>query len=131
MMKNADGDAKLKSMDSEKDRISQELNQMDSEVDDLTRKFDDISQWLEQNDNTNKQIDLDAVTEPKDPLSKQLLYLVAEDATIEDTLYYLEKALGNRALELDVFLKAVRSLANEQFIKRATIKKVHEKQRGL
>jgi ESCRT-I complex subunit TSG101 len=60
----------------------------------------------------------------------RLLTLVAEDATIEDTLYFLEKSLGIEGVNLEAFLKAYRTLANEQFLKRATIKKVHEKQRG-
>eukprot|EP01114_Cavostelium_apophysatum_P008046 TRINITY_DN2030_c0_g1_i1.p1 TRINITY_DN2030_c0_g1~~TRINITY_DN2030_c0_g1_i1.p1 ORF type:complete len:100 (+),score=42.63 TRINITY_DN2030_c0_g1_i1:477-776(+) len=95
----------------------------------MTKSFDDITRWLEANDQS-ADIDIDAVTEPKDPLSKQLLYLVAEDATIEDTLYYLEKNLMSGELNLDVFLKNIRSLTTEQFLKRATIKRIHERQRS-
>jgi hypothetical protein len=43
----------------------------------MTKRFEDITQWLEQNDNTNKQIDIDNVTEPKDLLSKQYAIICA------------------------------------------------------
>jgi len=117
-----------RALDMEKQQLQTQLSQMSGDIDTLTKSFDDITKWLEDND-ASESIDIDAVTEPKDSLSKQLLYLVAEDATIEDTLYYLEKQLMNGELNLETFLKNVRSLSTEQFIKRGTIKKIHEKQR--
>jgi hypothetical protein len=44
--------------------------QSTSDVDALTANFEEITKWLDANDNTS-QVDIDAVTEPKDPLSKQ------------------------------------------------------------
>lgn len=99
----------------------------DQDVNELNERFEQVSTWLQQNDTTG-EVDIDAVTEPRDPLSKQLnlhkesfhfaklniffsffkhrlLYLVAEDATIEDTLYILEKALGRGEIDTEVFLK--------------------------
>jgi hypothetical protein len=37
----------------------------------------------------------------------RLLYLVAEDATIEDTLYYLEKSMISGELNVETFLKVI------------------------
>jgi len=102
-----------------------------TDIQELNNRFNEITKWLEHNENSSGLIDIDAVTEPKDILSKQLLSLVAEDATIEDTLYYLEKALGRGKIDPDIFLKSVRNLATDQFYHRATIKKIHEKQRSL
>jgi len=114
----------------EKARLDEDRARMDSDIETLTRNFDELSKWLSDNDSTTAAIDIDAVTEPKDPLSKQLLYLVAEEASVEDTLYYLEKKVISGTLDTDTFLKSVRALSTEQFVKRATIKKIHEKQRG-
>jgi hypothetical protein len=75
----------------------------------LADRIDEATQWLEQNDKEGK-IDIDAITDPKDPLSRQLLTLVAADATIEDTLYYLEKALGKSNINTDAFLKVIHFL---------------------
>jgi hypothetical protein len=55
--------------------------------------------------------------------------LVAEDASIEDVLYYLEKKLNSGGIDLETYLRNVRTLTSEQFMKRATIKKIHEIQR--
>ncbi|GAA5925797.1 hypothetical protein JCM1841_006319 [Sporobolomyces salmonicolor] len=56
----------------------------------------------------------------------QLLDLVAEDAALEDTIYALGRGLhsGTANIDLDQFLKRVRALAREQFIKRATVNKI-------
>jgi len=125
----ADLEAKSASFASERSRLDEDKMRMDSDIEVLTKSFEDISKWLSDNNETN-QIDIDAITEPRDPLSKQLLYLVAEEASVEDTLYYLERKMISGGLEVDTFLKGVRTLSVEQFVKRATIKKIHEKQRG-
>lgn len=130
MAKNAVAEDKSRVLELEKQQLTAQLSQTDGDIDTLTKSFEDITKWLEENDASSK-IDIDAITEPKDASSKQLLYLVAEDATIEDTLYYLEKNLMNGELNLESFLKNVRSLSTEQFLKRATIKKIHERQRQL
>jgi len=115
---------------SEKARLDEDKLRMDTDIDALTRNFDELSKWLEDNDTVTASIDIDAITEPRDVLSKQLLYLVAEEASMEDTLYYLEKKMNSGSLDVDSFLKIVRTVSTEQFIKRASIRKIHEKQRG-
>jgi len=125
----ADIEAKSTAIASEKNRLEEDKSRMDVDIDNLTKSFDELSKWLDDN-NSVAVIDIDAVTEPRDPLSKQLLYLVGEEASIEDTMYYLEKKIISGHLDVETFLKSVRNLSTEQFIKRATIKKIHEKQRG-
>ena len=70
----------------------------------LTQKIDEATTWLEQNDKEGK-IDIDVITDPKDPSRSQILNLVAEETTIEDTMYYIEKSLGKSSITVDVFLK--------------------------
>ncbi|KAJ1569886.1 hypothetical protein HK096_011063 [Nowakowskiella sp. JEL0078] len=57
-------------------------------------------------------------------LNNQLLDVVAEDHAIDDTIQMLFEALDKHDTELAIFLKHVRSLAREQFMKRALIKKI-------
>jgi len=94
----------------------------------LDRKAEELRAWLAENE-SESGIDVDAVTEPRDPLSKQLLHLVAEDAALEDALYYYEKALVAGTLDMDTFVKVYRQLSREQYEKRALMKKVHAAQR--
>lgn len=61
----------------------------------------------------------------QDVLGKQLLDNVAEDATIEDMIYYLDRALLKAVIDVDQYLKEIRRLSREQFYCRATIKKIH------
>lgn len=55
----------------------------------------------------------------------RMLGLVAENAALEDCLYYLDQGVTDGVITVDVFLKEVRRLARKQFIARATMKKVN------
>ncbi|KAF9350420.1 hypothetical protein BGX34_001226 [Mortierella sp. NVP85] len=54
----------------------------------------------------------------------QLFELVAEEIAIEDTIYYLGKALRQDKIGLNEYMKHLRNLSREQFMKKALIKKV-------
>ncbi|GAA6016601.1 hypothetical protein JCM11491_006011 [Sporobolomyces phaffii] len=71
-------------------------------------------------------VDVDEIVCGSTVVYTQLLDLVAEDAALEDTIYALGRGLnsGTANIDLDQFLKRVRALAREQFIKRATINKI-------
>ncbi|BEI83554.1 hypothetical protein CcaverHIS002_0401580 [Cutaneotrichosporon cavernicola] len=56
----------------------------------------------------------------------QLVELVAEDNALSDTMYHLTRALDAERIDLDRYLKAVRSLAREQYMKRALIERIQE-----
>lgn len=53
-----------------------------------------------------------------------MLRLVAENAALEDALYYLDVGLTDSVITVGVFLKEIRRLARKQFVARATMKKV-------
>jgi len=130
ILQTSEFEAKSAALATERSRFDEDKFRMEADIEAMTRSFEELSKWLEDNDTVSSVIDIDVVTEPRDPLSKQLLYLVAEEASIEDTLYFLEKKMISGSLDVDTFLRSVRTLSTEQFIKRATIKKIHEKQRG-
>ncbi|KAF8894581.1 UEV domain-containing protein [Infundibulicybe gibba] len=54
----------------------------------------------------------------------QLINLVAEDNAIEDTIYHLHRALNTGKIDLERFLRTIRVLAEEQYMKRALIEKI-------
>jgi hypothetical protein len=55
-------------------QLEQQKAAMDVDVDNLSRYLDEITQWLSAND-TQKEWDIDTVTEPKDILTKQYVAL--------------------------------------------------------
>lgn len=54
----------------------------------------------------------------------RLVDLVAEDNAIEDTIYHMTRALDAERVDLDRYLKSIRSLAREQYMKRALIERI-------
>ena len=70
-------------------------------------------------------------------LTCRLIDLVAEDNAIEDTIYHITRALDAERIDLDRFLKvnlpmrsahvqSIRSLAREQYMKRALIERIQQ-----
>lgn len=49
---------------------------------------------------------------------------MAENAALEDGLYYLDQGVTDAVISMDEFLSQVRKLARKQFMARATMKKV-------
>jgi len=60
-------------------------------------------------------------------LMNQLLDVVAEESAIEDMIYYLGKALTSEQIDLNYYLKHIRALSREQFLKKVLIKKIRAK----
>lgn len=57
----------------------------------------------------------------------RLLNCFAEEAATEDAIYYMGEALRQGVIDLDVFLKQVRTLSRKQFMLRATMQKCRQK----
>ena len=66
-----------------------------------------------ENDETSKA---DLIALPEDTHSAQMLALSAENAPIDDCIYFLDQALVRGSIGLDVFLKEVRRLSKRQFL---------------
>lgn len=72
-------------------------------------------------------IDVDEAVVTTAPLYSQLLNAFAEEATLEDAIYYMGEALRKETIDLDTFLKQVRTLARRQFTLRALMHKCRQK----
>lgn len=112
------------------DDFKTELAALEESVGGLESKDKELEKWLKENEKKT-DINIDEVLKPRDVLSKQFLQLTADDAAMEDVLYNYDKALSYESIELPEYLKAIRTLTREQFLNRALIRKVGEKQRSL
>ncbi|KAF1349414.1 UEV-domain-containing protein [Lizonia empirigonia] len=68
--------------------------------------------------------DVDDVLVAPTVVGQQLYTLAAEERGIADALFVLARALDKGRITADVFVKQTRSLAREQFLKKALIKKI-------
>eukprot|EP01084_Bolivina_argentea_P276877 472532_1 len=70
----------------------------------------------------------DSYVVPADVYSRQVLELVAENAAIDDTLYYLDRSFadGTSGMHLNAFLREVGRLSRKAFECRALLNKVRE-----
>jgi ESCRT-I complex subunit TSG101 len=119
----------------------QTLSWMEGQIDAQTRELDNITKGCHANEailtekiETARRVISDAKSRQKPNVDEilcaenivynQLYQLVAEDHAIDDTMYILGKALDKDRVQLDPFLKHTRTLAREQFLKRALINKI-------
>jgi ESCRT-I complex subunit TSG101 len=68
--------------------------------------------------------DVDDVLVAPTVVGQQLYTLAAEERGIADALFVLGRALDKGRITADVFVKQTRSLAREQFLKKALVKKI-------
>ena len=64
---------------------------------------------------------------PFDPLSGQIVKLTAEQAAIEDCIYYLERALAsasNPSVEISDFVFHTRKLSRDLFMRKQHLTKI-------
>ncbi|RLN47519.1 hypothetical protein BBJ29_000607 [Phytophthora kernoviae] len=90
----------------------------------------EVVAWLEENEGKDT-VDPDTILIEGDALSKQMIKTLAEHQSIEDALYYMDRALSNDEIELNIFLKEVRKLSRKQFLYLALVQKIQAKQQEL
>jgi len=115
-------------IETEEKAIEQQTNDFKNLKGELETANATIETWLDENKDS-PPIDLLTTVEPQNVWSKQLIQAVAQDSAIDDTLYCLDRALGEDAINFKNYLKQVRKLTREQFFKRALTQKILEKQR--
>lgn len=76
------------------------------------------------NNDSIQQTKVDLIALPADTHSAQMLALSAENAAIDDCIYFLDQALVRGNISLEVFLKEVRKLSKRQFMAKAHLIKI-------
>lgn len=115
------------------DRLSRAVDTLDKELSDLqcvcqelTEEQERLEKTLHSLESAGEEVDPDEAIAPATPLHKQLVNSYAEEAAIEDAIYYLGEALRQGVIDCDNFLKHVRKLSRRQFILRATMNKCRQ-----
>lgn len=119
------GKAKLDLILSE---LEKEQNDLDKNITVLKDKEQELDKAIERLNN-QEGIDVDDAVITTAPLYKQLLNAYAEEAALEDAIYYMGEALRCGVIDLDVFLRQVRTLSRKQFMLRALMQKCRQKAR--
>lgn len=121
-------------LEESKRSMNANLTQMQTTLNDLGRSVDELS--LLEADLTAKSNKLEDDTDPLDidsavtvpyPLMSQLTAAHAEDAAIDDSIYYLGDGLRAGVLDTDSFLKSVRNISRRQFFLKLTVSKCRAK----
>ncbi|RZC36857.1 tumor susceptibility gene 101 protein [Asbolus verrucosus] len=107
-------------------RLEKEQNDLDKNITLLKDKEQELDKAIERLSN-EEEIDVDDAVTTTAPLYKQLLNAFAEEAALEDAIYYMGEALRCGVIDLDVFLRQVRTLSRKQFMLRALMQKCRQK----
>ncbi|KAI8898649.1 Vps23 core domain-containing protein [Globomyces pollinis-pini] len=68
--------------------------------------------------------DIDELLTPKHLLHQQLLECSCDVHTIDDVIYYLTKGFGSSSKDTTAFIKNIRTLSKEAFMKKALMEKI-------
>lgn len=104
------------------ERLDKEKNELERNITVLKEKEEELDKAISRLSD-KEEIDVDEAVTTTAPLYKQILNAFAEEAATEDTIYYMGEALRQNVIDLDVFLKQVRTLSRKQFMLRALMQK--------
>ncbi|CAB3251113.1 unnamed protein product [Arctia plantaginis] len=107
-------------------RLQRERTELEKNIVVLQEKEKELETAIERLQE-QEGIDVDEAVVTTAPLYSQLLNAFAEEATLEDAIYYMGEALRKEVIDLDTFLKQVRTLARRQFTLRALMHKCRQK----
>ena len=88
-----------------------------------------IEEWLKEartksSDSQSKTID--ELVVPTEPVHRQMMELAVKSHSITDALYFLDRALHKKTVDVPTHLKQVRRLAKQQFLAKAHLAKIQE-----
>mmetsp|Transcript_316 Transcript_316/g.519 ORF Transcript_316/g.519 Transcript_316/m.519 type:complete len:457 (-) Transcript_316:215-1585(-) len=122
------------------DQLNSQLAQLESLQESIQSQIEtvdvattNIEEWLQEatssendssSDGRTKEIHIDDLCKPTTPVYNQMLELSAENASLTDALYFLDKALARGSVDLTTHLKYVRKLSKKQFMIRAHLVKI-------
>ncbi|XP_050695886.1 tumor susceptibility gene 101 protein-like [Eriocheir sinensis] len=108
-------------------KLDLEQTELDKNVRILREREAEMKAVVARLSSATDPLDVDEAVTTTAPLYKQLLNAYAEDQATQDAIYYLGEALRRDVIDLDCFLKHVRSLSRKQFQLRATMIKCRAK----
>eukprot|EP00823_Brevimastigomonas_motovehiculus_P003030 TRINITY_DN1817_c0_g1_i1.p1 TRINITY_DN1817_c0_g1~~TRINITY_DN1817_c0_g1_i1.p1 ORF type:complete len:338 (-),score=37.34 TRINITY_DN1817_c0_g1_i1:1171-2184(-) len=118
------GDRELKSQLS---MLQQQHSMLTERLITLNSLSEDLTKWITEME-SKKAPGVDEIVYPRDTWSQQLIDNLAEDAAIEDTMFAMDRALGDERIVLKPFMKQIRKLASKQFTCRALTNKIIQRQ---
>ncbi|KAI9209599.1 UEV domain-containing protein [Polychytrium aggregatum] len=104
-------------------RLVGEEHQIQKNIQILKEKSAEIEQFNQELSN-KPDPGVDDILAPVSAVHAQLLEALADDQAIDDTIYQLREALSVKKIDLANFMRIVRNLSREQFMKRALILKI-------
>lgn len=113
--------------------LTQLQESLEIATNDLESKRSRLGAWIEDMRST-RDSDAETFLSPHDEVSNQIVRLNAEQLAIEDTMYYLERAIASRnhpGVDMGVFLKEMRSLSRRQFLCKMHLNKINAVMSGL
>ena len=92
-------------------KLNVEISELDKSVALSDDKLDEMSITKSRIEEAGDDVDADEAVTATAPVFKQLMNAHAEDAAIEDALYFLGESLRRDILDCEQFLKHVRNLS--------------------
>jgi len=120
-------DEHASSLNTLKEQVKKEHSQLVERKTALTQRVEFLEQFVEKNQST-ETLDVNKVVLCSDLWSEQCMEATAHDFAIADVMLELDKGLEDESLDLGSYLKQLRKLSRDQFMKRALAKKVYDTQ---
>lgn len=110
----------------ERRQLKESQRQLTANIQVLENKLNELSEQKAELPDVTHVADVRRVFRGQSPAMEQLFDLAGEVAAADDAVYYLGKALDDGGVELKVYMRQVRKLAQQQFLAKALVFKIRE-----
>ena len=120
--------AKEIKIDKQIEFLKKKKAELEQHCETVDEKIGEIKEWIKEAEETKdkKPLSIDEMVVASSPLHAQMMDLSAENWSISDALYFLDRALYQGHLDCITHQKQVRLLAKRQFLVRAHLIKINQ-----
>ncbi|KAJ2706590.1 suppressor protein stp22 of temperature-sensitive alpha-factor receptor and arginine permease [Coemansia sp. IMI 203386] len=108
----------------ERKQLMESQRQLTANISVLENKLNELNAKKTEFPDASQVADVSKVFRGQTPAMEQLFDLAGEIAAIDDTLYLLGRALNDGKLSLNIYMRQVRKLAQQQFLAKALALKI-------
>lgn len=114
-------------IDKDVEELHRMVQSLEENIGIVDGKTQEIQKWLADNNESKEgEVSVDDLCQPSSKLHSQMLDLSAENASITDALYFVDRAMYSGQMDCTTHLKTVRKLAKQQFLVRAHLIKINQ-----
>lgn len=103
--------------------------ELEKQIEAVDKATMEIEEWLKdasESKSAEEETTIDDMVKPISPVHAQLLQLSVENHALTDAMYFLDRGLNKKTIDVTTHLRQIRALSKKQFLARAHLIKISQ-----